>query len=289
MMDSWVMAKYQTQLMGNSVRCNLCPHQCIIKNNQISRCHTRINKSGQLFASNYGVLTAIALDPIEKKPLHFFHPGSSVLSVGSFGCNFSCEFCQNWRISQSDEQGKFLSPKDLCKLAIEKVPEGNIGVAYTYNEPSVWYEYVLDSAKLVHEAGLYNVMVTNGYILEKPMEILLPFIDAMNIDLKSMTDSFYKKLCQGSLNPVLETIKTCHSKCHLEITTLVIPGENDSDQEISKLSEWLASISPDIPLHLNRHHPDYQMQQHQPIPVSRLKHLAELASKSLTHVMVGNI
>jgi len=289
MKDSFVLSKYQESRPDGTAQCCLCPHQCVIKPDEISRCHTRINKSGKLYANNYGLITAIALDPIEKKPLHFFHPGSFILSVGSFGCNFTCSFCQNWRISQSCAAGRTLSPSDLCQIAKDRVHEGNIGVAYTYNEPTVFYEYVADTAKLVHDAGLLNVLVTNGYLSEKPRDALMPYIDAMNIDLKSFTETFYQKHCKGSLGPVLETITACHEHCHVEISTLLIPGENDSDREVTELSEWLASISPDIPLNLNRYHPDYHMMQPQPISVTRLKYLAGLASLSLNHVVIGNV
>ncbi len=282
-------ALYQEILEDGRVQCGLCPHRCLLKPGQVSRCLSRENKGGVLFVRNYAKVTSMALDPIEKKPLASFHPGTKILSVGTFGCNLACDFCQNWRISQEEAPWRELSPEHLQRLAVDMRKDGNTGVAYTYNEPTIWYEYVMDSAKLIHEAGLQNVLVTNGYILENPLKALLPFIDAMNIDLKAITPDFYPYLCKGTLEPVLETIRNCHGQCHVELTTLLIPGLNDSERDIVTLSEWIAAISPDIPLHLSRHHPDYKMREPAPISVQRLRHLASLASRSLREVHAGNV
>jgi pyruvate formate lyase activating enzyme len=282
-------ALYQESLEGGLARCGLCPHRCILKPGQISRCLSRENRDGVLSVRNYARVTSIALDPIEKKPLSSFHPGKKILSVGTFGCNLSCDFCQNWSISQEEAPTREITPESLLLLAKDMIKNGNIGVAYTYNEPTIWYEYVHDCARLIRGAGLCNVLVTNGYIMEKPLQALLPFIDAMNIDLKSFTQDFYAVLCKGGLEPVLQTIRTCHGQCHVELTTLLIPGQNDSEEEIIRLSEWIASVSPDIPLHMTRHHPDYKMPEPSPISVQRLRWLASVASRSLKKVLVGNV
>lgn len=282
------LALYQEVLGDGCVQCGLCPHQCLLKPGQVSRCLGRENKGGVLFVRNYAKVTSMALDPIEKKPLASFHPGTKILSVGTFGCNLACDFCQNWRISQEEAPWREISPEHLLRLAVEARRDGNLGVAYTYNEPTIWYEYVKDCARLIHDAGMLNVLVTNGFILESPLKALLPFIDAVNIDLKAITPDFYPDLCKGTLEPVLETIRNCHGQCHVELTTLLIPGLNDSEQDIITLSEWISAISPDIPLHLSRHHPDFKMQEPAPISVQRLRYLASIASRSLREVHVGN-
>jgi len=284
-----MIAAYQEAMPDGLARCLLCPHRCVLKPGQTSRCLGRENRDGQLEVRNYGKVTSLALDPIEKKPLSAFYPGKRILSVGTFGCNLTCRFCQNWRISTRHAPTEEISPDELLRLARETVPEGNIGIAFTYNEPTIWYEYVRDTAKIAHDAGLAVVLVTNGYILEEPLKALLPFVDAVNIDLKAFTDGFYKQTCGGSLPPVLETIRNCHGKCHVEVTTLLIPGMNDSEEEISQLSSWIASISPGIPLHLSRHHPDYKMTEPEPIGVKDLHRLAVVASRHLDKVLVGNV
>lgn len=282
-------AYYQTSLADGKIQCNLCPHGCILKSGEVSRCFTRVHENGRLMTRNYGAVSSIALDPIEKKPLRFYRPGTKILSVGSFGCNLTCDFCQNWQIAQQEPQWQVMLPDELLKLALAAQQAGNIGVAYTYNEPTVWLEYVLDAAELVHAAGMANVLVTNGFIQEKPLDEVLPYLDAMNIDLKSFTNSFYQKLCGGRLEPVQETIRRCYGRCHIELTTLVIPGWNDSITEIEALTKWVASISPDIPLHLTRHHPDNRMKSPAPITVAQLKTLADVAAQSLKHVIMGNV
>lgn len=282
---------------SSRVRCLLCPHRCVIAEGESGHCHARINSLGILYAQTYGVVSSLALDPIEKKPLAHFYPGSQILSFGSFGCNLSCLFCQNHEISQTgvpESKGKIPSYKimtaeQLVRMALEAVPLGNIGIAYTYNEPLISYEFVYDTSVLVRDSGLKNVLVTNGYINSEPLAAILPFIDAMNIDLKAFTNSFYQKICGGKLNPVLETIAACVGRTHVEVTTLVIPGHNSAPDEIDRLSSALASISPDIPLHLNRHHSDYRMAEPAPIRHDELLVLASIARRHLTHVHCGNI
>lgn len=192
-------------------------------------------------------------DPIEKKPLYRFHPGSAILSLGSWGCNFTCPFCQNWQISQQEAPFRELTPEQALALARHYRADGSIGLAYTYNEPTLSYESIIQTARLVHEAGLVNVMVSNGYIEKEPLQALLPYIDAWNIDLKGFSQDFYQSLCGASLQPVLDTIEAAAAVSHVEVTTLVIPGENDDPAQMDAEARWLASISPDIPLHLTRY------------------------------------
>jgi pyruvate formate lyase activating enzyme len=281
-------AKYYDKTDGETVVCRLCPHGCRLKPGQTGICLARQNVNGELYSLNYGRVTALALDPIEKKPLKRFHPGSAILSAGSFGCNFKCSFCQNWRISQSEQPGHDVTPGELVDAALKAVGAGNIGLAYTYNEPSIWYEFVYDCAVAAHEKGLKNVLVTNGYIRTEPMEALLPYVDAMNIDLKSMDPGFYRRQCKGELGPVLDTIRLCAQNCHAELTTLLIPGENDSKEEVRALSEWVASVSPKLPLHLTRYHPDYRMETPQ-MERERLFELADIARERLEYVYCGNV
>ncbi|MFZ5974100.1 MAG: AmmeMemoRadiSam system radical SAM enzyme [Bacillota bacterium] len=282
-------AMYYEKMDETMVKCMLCPHGCRLKPGQTGICHARKNIDGDLFSLNYGKVTALALDPIEKKPLKRFFPGSMILSVGSFGCNLKCSFCQNWQISQSEQAGRDATPEELAAAAQKAADAGNnIGLAYTYNEPSIWYEFVYECAALAHERGLKNVLVTNGYISKEPMEMLLPHIDAMNIDLKSMTSGFYRSLCKGEIGFVQDTIRLCADACHVEVTTLLIPGENDSEDEVRALSQWLASVSPEIPLHLTRYHPDYRMGKPQ-MERERLFDLAEIAGKTLRYVFCGNV
>ncbi len=271
------------------VKCLLCPHHCRIAPGRSGRCRARKNIGGQLIAWSYAKVTSIALDPIEKKPLKQFFPGSFILSAGSFGCNFHCGFCQNWTIAQQEAPHQLILPEEMARLASDATKRGNIGLAYTYNEPLVNYEYVMDCAGLIHRLGLKNVLVTNGFINMAPLEELLPLIDAMNIDLKAWNSKFYKDICGGDVEVVKSVIARCANFCHIEVTTLLIPGLNDNESEIHALAAWLAGIRPDIPLHLTRHHPDYLMQEPGPIALSRLQNLAAIARKELQHVYLGNV
>ena len=271
-------------------RCELCFHHCALDEGQTGLCRARACQDGKIVSLNYGKLTSLALDPIEKKPLRRFHPGSLILSVGSFGCNLRCPFCQNHEISMAGDSGiptVEVSPEQLAAQAAELVPHGNIGVAYTYNEPLIGYEYVQDCASLVHEQGMVNVLVTNGTVEEEPWRALLPLIDAANIDLKGFTPAWYRRL-GGDLETVKRSIALAAERCHVEVTTLLIPGENDSEEEIRELARWLASISPEIPLHLSRFFPQYQMVDHLPRPVEQVYRLAEAAQEYLSHVYTGN-
>ena len=270
--------------------CELCFHRCRLDEGQTGLCRARGCRDGKVVPLNYGKLTGLALDPIEKKPLRRFRPGSLILSVGSFGCNLRCPFCQNHEISMASEGELYttqLSPEQLTDRAVELVPQGNIGVAYTYNEPLVGYEYVRDCAALAHERGLVNVLVTNGTVEEAPLRALLPSIDAANIDLKGFTDAWYKKL-GGDLNTVKRSITLAAEQCHIEVTTLLVPGENDSVDEIRELAHWLAGVDPDIPLHLSRFFPRYRMSDRLPGSVERVYRLADEARAYLTYVYTGN-
>lgn len=271
-------------------RCELCFHHCALDEGQTGLCRARACQDGKIVSLNYGKLTSLALDPIEKKPLRRFHPGSLILSVGSFGCNMRCPFCQNHEISMAGDSGiptVEVSPEQLAAQAAELVPHGSIGVAYTYNEPLTGYEYVRDCAALVHEQGMVNVLVTNGTVEEEPWRALLPLVDAANIDLKGFTPSWYRRL-GGDLETVKRSIALSAERCHVEVTTLLIPGENDSEEEIRELARWLASISPEIPLHLSRFFPQYQMVDRLPTPVEQVYRLSEAAQEYLSHVYTGN-
>lgn len=271
--------------------CNICPHKCKLREDQTGICRARKNVKGEIISVNYGHVTSLALDPIEKKPLKRFMPGTNILSIGSFGCNLRCSFCQNHEIAMASEPrvySKHMEPEELIHLAIETRDRGNIGIAYTYNEPLIGYEYVRDSSILAREKGLKNVAVTNGYFNQEPMKELLPYIDALNIDLKAFTKDFYKRI-GGDLDRVKDFIKLASNYSHVEVTTLIIPGENDNEDEIRDLSEFLASISPDIPLHLTRFFPRYKLTGKLPTSVRKIFNLADIARESLNYVYEGNI
>jgi pyruvate formate lyase activating enzyme len=280
-------ARYWRSLDDETVECILCPWHCRIKPDAVGRCDVRENRNGRLYTINYGQITSIALDPIEKKPLYHFHPGTEILSVGSFGCNLSCRFCQNWQIAHGRPPTRYMSPQELADLAVEYASRGSIGVAYTYNEPIVSCEYILDSAPLVAAAGLKNIMVTNGIIEPEPLDALLPFIDAMNVDIKSMDDDFYKRICGGRAQPPRATVEHAITECHIEITNLLIPGENDADDQIEALVNWAASVSPDLPLHLSAYHPAHEFTA-PPTPDETLKRAFDIATRKLHFVYVGN-
>jgi pyruvate formate lyase activating enzyme len=253
-------------------------------------CRARENVDGTIVDRNYGLLTSLALDPIEKKPLRRFHPGSVILSAGSFGCNLRCPFCQNASISQVGEEAarwKVL-PRQLLQLALDyREKAGNIGVAFTYNEPLVGYEYVRDCCQLLKENGLATVLVTNGCIDPAAWKALLPLIDAANIDLKGFTPEFYEWL-QGDLETVKTNIQQAvKADCHVEVTTLLIPGKNDSDSEMEREAAWLAGLSPELPLHLSRYFPRWQLTT-PATPVPTVYHLANVARKKLKYVYEGN-
>ena len=277
--------------MSEQIICHVCPHHCRLEEGRLGRCHARCGKGDTTVSVNYGKITSIALDPIEKKPLAFFCPGSYILSVGSFGCNMSCPFCQNYDISTVGEDFfrklYHLSPEELVTIASDHIPEGNIGVAYTYNEAMVGYEYVRDCAKLVHERGMKNVLVTNGMAELSVLEEVLPYIDAMNIDLKAFTEDAYKKL-GGDLDTVKRFITKSAEVSHIEITSLIVPGLNDSPEEMEKEAEWIAGMDPGIPLHITRYFPRYKMME-KATDIELMKRLKSAAEKHLSRVLLGNV
>jgi pyruvate formate lyase activating enzyme len=279
-------AYYETA--GERVTCRLCPWHCGLMSGRTGRCGVRTNEAGRLLTANYAEITSVALDPIEKKPLYHFHPGASILSLGTFGCNLKCAFCQNWQISQERPRTQVLLPEDALALAQRYVPQGNIGLAYTYNEPFIWYEYVRDTAPLIKAAGLHNVLVTNGIVEAEPLAELLPFIDAMNVDVKSMSERFYLEHCAGQGLPARLTVERAWEHCLVEVTNLLIPGHNDSDEDLRALVDWLAGVSPEIPLHFSAYHPDYQFDA-PATPAAALQRAYELAREKLKYVYVGNV
>jgi pyruvate formate lyase activating enzyme len=252
--------------------------------------------------ANYGRVTSLALDPIEKKPLRRFRPGSRILSVGSYGCNLRCPFCQNYEISWSEQAAEFektaeyISPEELADTAEYYQSRGNIGAAFTYNEPLVGYEYVRDAARLVHERGMVNVLVTNGTASLEVLSELAPYIDAMNIDLKGFTPEYYEKVLKGDFEMVKAFIREAVKICHVELTTLIVPGENDSDEEMQQLSRWICDLpgifggrdGSEIPLHISRFFPRFHMTDREATDVARVYHLADVARKNLRYVYTGN-
>ena len=314
-------AKASTTGTSTAVVCPVCPHHCRLREGGLGLCRARRNVNGTVIAENYGRLTSIAMDPIEKKPIAEWHPGGTVLSVGSYGCNLRCPFCQNWEISQAgpDDHGAAgksttaghgtvavddphgngsrampwheVAPEELAALAMEACREDSrmLGVAYTYNEPLVGWEYVRDTARLMHAAGLANVFVSNGCAAEPVIDELAPLIDAVNIDLKSFSPAFYRT-CGGDLDQVKRTIVRLAAEpgCHLEVTTLAVTDANDSEAEMEAIASWLASVDPEIVLHVTRFFPRWRMQDRGPTPVDRVYHLANIARRHLPHVHVGN-
>lgn len=270
--------------------CQVCMHHCRLKPGQWGLCRARKNEDGEIICKNYGQVSSLALDPIEKKPLRRFYPGSRILSVGSFGCNLHCPFCQNHEISMIKpeiSEDSYLSPEELADIALKCQEQGNIGLAFTYNEPLVGWEYVLDTARLVRKAGMKNVLVTNGSVLSETAEKLLPYMDAMNIDLKGFREEYYRKL-GGDLLVVKEFITHAVKECHVELTTLIVPGENDSVQEMEEEACWIASLNKEIPLHVSRFFPRYQMAMAAATKVENVYVLADTARKYLKHVYTGN-
>jgi pyruvate formate lyase activating enzyme len=279
-------ASYYSKLDDNRVECGLCPHHCKIPSGRRGLCLTRENIDGVLIAANYCKPVSTAIDPIEKKPLYHYYPGSSIFSTGPAGCTFKCDFCQNFGISQVALNVQEIGVKRLLAMVLES---NTIGIAYTYSEPTIWFETIMELGTLVHAHGLKNVMVTNGYIEPGPLKELLTVVDAMNIDIKSMNESFYRRLCKGSLPEVLRTCETAkNAGCHVEITNLLIPGENDSPEETIRLADFIAThLGKETPLHLSRYFPRYRLNQ-PPTPSSLLERAWEIARQRLDYVYIGN-
>jgi pyruvate formate lyase activating enzyme len=270
---------------GDRLRCRLCPHTCLLAEREIGLCLTRRHSRGYLMARSYGAVTSIALDPLEKKPLHHFRPGEFILSVGSFGCNMRCYYCQNHSISREEAPFQIVSPEELVDRALSFA--NNVGVAFTYNEPLLSFEYILDTAPLLRRANLQTVLVTNGFLNPEAFAELLPLTDALNIDVKSFEPATYRRL-GGDLDIVKRNVEQAVATSHVEVTCLIVPGSNDSTEEMNALTTWLASLSPDIPLHLSRCFPRHEYTG-EPTPQPVLKKLEAVAKKHLRHVYLGNI
>jgi len=282
-------AEHFAPLQEGRLRCLLCPRGCLIPPGGKGACRVRVNREGVLRSANYALCSACSMDPIEKKPLYHYYPGRLLLSLGTFGCNLTCRFCQNWQISQGEPTCTRIQPREAVALAKRGADSGCIGIAYTYSEPVVWYEYVRDTSRLADEAGLRNVLVTNGYISERPWRELLPLIDAVNVDLKGMNSEFYREVCSGSPVPVKRNIELAEREgLHVEVTVLVVPGGNDDPRSMQDLFSWLASVDRDIPLHLSRYFPHYRMYA-PPTPLDTLRRLKGMAMQELNYVYLGNV
>lgn len=285
--------------------CEVCFRHCELAEGQTGVCGGRICKDGVICPANYGILSSLALDPIEKKPLRRFHPGSWILSAGSFGCNLRCPFCQNHEISYDEnayralrdrKNAEYISPEELAQTALYYRKKGNIGVAFTYNEPLIGYEYVRDTGRLVHERGMVNVLVTNGTASSLVLKEIAPYVDAMNIDLKGFTGHYYTDVLKGSLSMVLQFIEEAVQICHVELTTLIVPGENDTEEEMRRMCEWISALQNvgegrsgrDIPLHISRFFPRFHMTDRPATDVRRIYQLAGIAKEYLRYVYTGN-
>ncbi len=270
------------------MKCDVCGRGCDLSEGQKGYCRGRVCRDGVIVPENYGRFTSVAIDPIEKKPLNFFYPGTYVLSVGSYGCSMRCFFCQNHEISQDDgskRSWRYISPEELTAMAVEAAGKiANIGVAFTYNEPTIAYEYIIDTAALLHKEGLKCVVVSNGMVTKDVAQRLIPQVDAFNIDLKSFSADFYKR-CGGDIEVVKEFIALAAAKTHVEITTLIIPGENDSPAEISHIADFIAGIDPDIPLHITRFYPRYHAMDIPPADLELIAPLRRVAEKKLNRVV----
>ena len=278
-------ASYFQRLENNKIKCTLCPVECQLSEGQEGLCFGRKVIDGKLIATNYAEVVSVHVDPIEKKPLYHFHPGQLILSVGPNGCNLFCKHCQNWTISQKKERTSTVMPKEL--IAVAKKEKSDM-IAYTYSEPLIWFDYLMDVCPLAHENGIKNVMVTNGYINTEPLNELLPHIDAFNIDVKSMTEDFYKNICKGNLEVVQNTVEAVHkARKHLEITYLVITDVNDKDDEFNALVDWISGLSDTIPLHFSRYFPNYKL-DYPTTPINTLERAYEIAKKKLKYVYIGN-
>jgi pyruvate formate lyase activating enzyme len=288
----FIMEALFYERVNDSVRCLLCPHQCLIKKDHTGICLVRRNKNGTLLAETYGHLSAVNFDPIEKKPLYHYYPGKFILSLGSVGCNMKCRCCQNWNISQVSADdfsfGYNYEPQKIVDLASSR--SHNIGVAYTYNEPCVWFEFMIDIARLVRLKGMKNVMVSNGYIQDAPLKELLQYMDAFNIDLKAFSEEFYRKIAGATLQPVLNTLQTIKQwGKHLEITNLVIPTLNDDPDKFRDMIDWINNeLGSNTVLHLSRYHPMYKLNI-ESTPEATLEKLYAIAREKLNYVYVGNI
>lgn len=280
---------YQT-LEKNKVQCNLCPHHCTISNGKTGNCKVRENKDGTLYSINYAKPVAQSIDPIEKKPLFHFYPGTTAYSIATVGCNMHCHHCQNYSISQVNQEiyhTREVTPEEIVLLAQQS---GATSIAYTYTEPTIFYEYAYDIIKLAKEKELKNVFVTNGFIEKEPLDTIAPYLDGANIDLKSMSEDFYKNICGASLQPVLDSIKRYYEHgIWIEITTLLIPGYNEDEKELRKIAQFIYDINSDIPWHVTGFYPTYKLTNVKPTPLPLLEHAVNIGKKQgLSHVYQGN-
>lgn len=282
-------ALYYFKNIDNSVTCMLCPNKCNLEIGENGKCNVRTNLNGDLYTSNYCKISSISLEQISKQPIKKFMEYSVVLAVGSKGCNFSCKYCNNWVISQDDPILMSITPGELVQKAYNMKKNGNVGISYTYNEPTIWYEFVFESCILAKENGLKNILVTNGYINQEPLKNLLPFIDAINIDLKAFNNSFYKEICNGDLEPVKKTIITALKHCHVELTFLVIPGINDSHEDFHKMCQWIGNVSKDIPIHIIRFFPYHKLKDISSTSLESLQQLEKIALIYLKNVFISNV
>jgi pyruvate formate lyase activating enzyme len=287
-------ARHWEPVEGGRVRCTLCPRDCHLREGQAGFCFVRENQGGRLVTTAWGRSTGFAVDPIEKKPLAHFRPGSTVLSFGTAGCNLGCRFCQNWDISKARlgarRAGDGFTPERVVELALA---EGAPGIAFTYNDPVIWAEYAVDVARAAHAAGLYTAFVTAGYVGAEARAEIFPHMDAANVDLKAFTESFYARVTLAHLAPVLETLEWLarESRTWVEVTNLLIPGENDAPEETAALAGWIVEhMGPDVPLHLTAFHPDFRMRDRPPTPAATLTRARAIArAQGLRHVYTGNV
>ncbi|MDC7224689.1 MAG: AmmeMemoRadiSam system radical SAM enzyme [Spirochaetales bacterium] len=273
------------------IHCALCPHGCVLDEGQTGLCQVRQNRKGKGVSLNYGSLSAVHIDPVEKKPLYHFKPGTDILSLGSYGCNLSCRYCQNHPIARDRDRFAFAGEDEIItpSLILEKLEGDLSGVAYTYNEPIVWYEFVVECARSVKDKGYANVMVTNGFIEPEPLKELFPLIDAFSVDLKAFSGDFYRSICGGRLTPVKRSLEAiARSGCHLEVDYLVVPELNDGESDFDEMLRWyVQELGPQVPLHINRYHPQYKLSQ-PATPVPTLVRLDEKARDYLDYVYIGN-
>lgn len=284
-------ARFWENIRESDVKCNLCAHRCVIKDGQRGICRVRVNRGGKLYTEAYGAVASLAVDPIEKKPLYHFHPGSLAFSISTASCNFRCLHCQNYALSAyglDEVPYRYMGVRSL----IDRVKENRCdGIAYTYSEPAIWYEYTYDCSKAAHEEGIYNVYVTNGYITEEPLREISPYLDAMNIDVKG-NDVFYRKVCKAKLEPVLDTCRLARSLgIHIELTYLIIPGYNDDSQSIESFCDFVAGdLGGETPVHFTRFFPYYKMADAQPTSYQALLRAYTIAkAKKLDFVYIGNV
>ncbi|NYT05589.1 MAG: AmmeMemoRadiSam system radical SAM enzyme [Methanomicrobiales archaeon] len=285
-------ARQYAPVEGTTVKCSLCSHRCTIRDGKTGICRVRVNRNGTLYAATYGKISAEAIDPIEKKPLFHYLPGTTSYSLGSIGCNFHCKHCQNWHISAADIETFRLRDLSPAEGVSRAVAAGCKSIAWTYNEPTIWHEYASDMGRLARERDLGTVYVTNGYITEEALDELSPMLEAFRVDLKAFSDSFYREICGAHLQPVLDaTIRAKELGMHIETVTLVIPGLNDAPEETGSLISWVHEhLGPDTPMHFTAFHPDYQMQDRQATPVRLLEKICDRAREAgMRYVYMGNV